>query len=82
MSDTFGENSVCEKDYLCRMYNSSCEEQPAVVPVYLDWMGEAISGHKDESIISNDIIKLELFLNKRYIQKRKMLNVKVPLKNK
>jgi len=40
-----------------------------VIPIFLDWMAEAIDGHPDEKVISNDIIKLELLLNKNFIKK-------------
>jgi len=70
--DTVGENSVCDKDYVCRLFNCSCEEDAGVIPIFLEWMAEAIDGHPDEQIISNDIIKLELLLNKNFLKKRKM----------
>ena len=73
--DTVGENSVCDKDYVCRLFNCSCEEDAGVIPVFLEWMAEAIDGHPDEQIISNDIIKLELLLNKNFLKKRNLKNM-------
>lgn len=71
--DTLGENSVCDKDYVCWLFHCSCEEDAGVIPIFIDWMAEAIDGHPDEKIISNDIIKLELLLNKNFLKKRKLI---------
>jgi len=47
-SDTLGENSVCDKDFVCRLFNCSCEEDAGVIPIFLEWMAESIDGHPDE----------------------------------
>lgn len=70
-SDTVGENSVCEKDYVCRMYHCSADSDAGVIPIYLEWMAEAIEEHPDAKVIGPDVIKLELLLNKNNIRKRK-----------
>ena len=74
LTDTLGENSVCDKEFVCRLYNATCEKEAGLIPIFMEWMGEAIEGHEDEKVISNDVIKLELFLNKNYIKKRKLLS--------
>ena len=73
LADTVGESSVCEKEYVCRMYHCTCERAAGVIPIYLDWMADAVDGHPDEKVISNDIIKLELLLNKNHLKKRKVV---------
>ena len=63
-SDIVGEDSVAAKDYICRMFHCSCEEDAGLIPVLPEYFDEEASGHEHEALIAKDLKRLKLILIK------------------